>query len=390
MQEFIFYLPTKVYFGSQTLKKVGKEAEKLGKKALIVTGRNFARKTGVLKKVDDLLKKAGVEVALFKEVESNPSLKTVEEGVDLSKREGCDVIIGLGGGSAMDTAKGIAALSTNPGSLTSYLGRNKVERTPLPIIAIPTTAGTGSEVTPYATFVNKKKKPPRKEMITDRLILPTVALVDPQLTLSLPLSLTADSGVDALSQAIESYISRKSQPLSEIFALKVVELLAQYLPRVMRNPENLEFRSFCLYASLLGGIAIAHTGTVIVHGMSYRLTSEFGIPHGRAVGVLLPWVCEFNLGSDYPKFSSLARALGEKTENLSEEERAKKSIEKIRELLLQVGIPQNLKEKQIKEEKIEEFAEEMMENRRKILANPRLPTLSDLVEIYKKALWGNY
>jgi len=390
LQEFMFHLPTKVYFGSQTVEKVGEEAGNLGKKALIVSGRNFARKTGILKKVEDLIEKAGVKIALFEEVEPNPSLKTVEEGADLSKREKCDVIIGLGGGSAIDTAKGIAVLSTNSGPLTSYLGRDKVKKLPLPIIAIPTTAGTGSEVTPYATFINNKKRPPRKEMITDRLILPRVALVDPNLTLSLPLSLTADSGVDALSQAIESYISKRSQSLSEIFALKAVELLAQYLPRVMKNPKNLEFRSFCLYASLLGGIAIAHTGTVLVHGMSYRLTSEFGVTHGRAVGVLLPWVCEFNLSGNYAKFSSLARALGDKTENLSEEEMAKKSIEKIRELLLQVGIPQDLKEKEIKEEKIEEFAKEVMKNRRKMLANPRLPTLSDLVDLYKKALWGNH
>jgi len=219
----MFHLPTKVYFGSQTLKKVGEETAKLGKRALIASGRNFARKTGILKKVEDLLKKAGVEVILFEEVEPNPSIKTVGKGADLSKGRECDVIIGLGGGSAMDVAKGIAVLSTNPGPLTHYLGRDKV------------------------------------------------ALVDPQLTLSLPLSITADSGVDALSQAIESYISKRSQPLSEILALKAVELLAQYLPQVIKNPKNLEFRSFCLYASLLGGMAIAHTGTVLVHGMSNEL-----------------------------------------------------------------------------------------------------------------------
>jgi len=386
----MFHLPTKVYFGSQTIKKVGEETAKLGKRALIASGRNFARKTGILKKVEDLLKKAGVEAILFEEVEPNPSIKTVEEGADLSKGRECDVIIGLGGGSAMDVAKGIAVLSTNPGPLTHYLGRDKVKNHPLPIITIPTTAGTGSEVTPYATFINNKKRPPRKEMIADHLILPGIALVDPQLTLSLPLSITADSGVDALSQAIESYISKRSQPLSEILALKAVELLAQYLPKVIKNPKNLEFRSFCLYASLLGGMAIAHTGTVLVHGMSYRLTSEFGVSHGKAVGVLLPWVCQFNLSSNYLKFSSLAKALGDKTENLSEQERAKKFIEKIKEFLLQVGMPQNLKEKEIKEKKIEEFAEEVMENRQKILANPRLPTLNDLIDIYKKALWGNY
>ncbi|RLE15445.1 alcohol dehydrogenase [Candidatus Aerophobetes bacterium] len=385
MQEFMFHLPTKIYFGSQAIERIGEETKKLGRKALVVsTIRNFARETGILKKIE----KRGVKVVLFEEVESNPSIETVEKGADLSKRERCDVIIGVGGGSSIDTAKGIAVLSTNPGPLTHYLGRDKVKNPPLPIIAIPTTAGTGSEVGLYAAFVNNEKVPPRKETIGDRLIFPKVALFDPQLTLSLPLPATADSGVDALSQAIESYISKRSSNLTEMLALKAVELLAQYLPKVMKNPKNLEFRSFCLYASLLQGIAIAQTGTVLVHAMSFGLTPEFGISHGKAVGILLPWVCKFNLRSNYPKFSSLARALGEKTEGLSEKERAKRFVERIRELLLQVGMPQNLKEKKIKEEKIEELAKEVMKDRPRILANPRLPTLSDVVGIYKKSLWG--
>jgi len=169
MQEFIFHIPTKIHFGPQVIERIGEETEKLGGKALVVsTMRNFAREAGILKKIE----KRGIKVALFEEVESNPSIETVEKGANLSKKEGCDVIIGLGGGSAIDTAKGIAVLSTNQGPLIHYLGKDKVKNLPLPIIAIPTTAGTGSEVGLYAAFTNKKKTPPRKETIGTSLISP--------------------------------------------------------------------------------------------------------------------------------------------------------------------------------------------------------------------------
>ncbi len=388
MQEFTWYLPTKVYFGEGMIEKVGEETKKFGKRALVVTGKNSAKKTGALQKVENSLRKAGVEMVLFEGVEPNPSLETVEKGAQLIKKRECEVIVGLGGGSAMDAAKGMAILFTNPAPLTQYFGINKVKKAPLPVVEIPTTAGTGSEVTPYAVLTDTQMEHPQKRAIGDPLLFPQVALVDPQLTLTLPTSITADTGIDALSHAIEGYTSNNSQPVSDVLALKAVELLAHYLPEIMDNPENTKVRSRLLYASLLAGMVIAQTGTILVHGMSYRITTDFGLPHGRAIGILLPWVCEFNLSANYDKFVSLAKTLGENIEGLPREEAAKKAVEGIQKLILRLGLPQNLKDRGIEEKTIRKFAEEVMQNKRKLASNPRPATLEDIIKIYQRALWG--
>lgn len=388
MQEFTWYLPTKVYFGEGMIEKVGEETKKFGKRALVVTGKNSAKKTGALQKVENSLRKAEVEMVLFEGVEPNPSLETVEKGAQLIKKRECEVIVGLGGGSAMDAAKGMAILFTNPAPLTQYFGINKVKKAPLPVVEIPTTAGTGSEVTPYAVLTDTQMEHPQKRAIGDPLLFPQVALVDPQLTLTLPTSITADTGIDALSHAIEGYTSNNSQPVSDVLALKAVELLAHYLPEIMDNPENTKVRSRLLYASLLAGMVIAQTGTILVHGMSYRITTDFGLPHGRAIGILLPWVCEFNLSANYDKFVSLAKTLGENIEGLPREEAAKKAVEGIQKLILRLGLPQNLKDRGIEEKTIRKFAEEVMQNKRKLASNPRPATLEDIIKIYQRALWG--
>jgi len=386
MQEFTFYLPTRIYFGEGAIGKVGEETWKFGKRALVVTGQGSARRTGALQKVENCLKEAKVEMVLFEGVEANPSLKTVERGAQLAKEKKCQVVIGLGGGSPMDAAKGMAILSTNPPPVDQYLGRGKIKKLPLPMIAIPTTAGTGSEVTPYAVLTKNEKECPRKKIIADPLIFPKTALVDPELTVSLPRSVTADTGVDALSHAIEGYISNNSQPLSDLLALRAVKLLASHLSKVMDEPGNIKARSYVLYASLLAGMVIAQTGTILVHGMGYRITSDFGLPHGRANGLLLPSVCEFNLSARYEKFALLAESLGENVRNLTRKEGARKSIDGIRKLISQLGLPQNLRDREIKEETIREFAEEVMQDERKLANNPRPATLEDIMRIYKKAL----
>ncbi|UCG94467.1 MAG: iron-containing alcohol dehydrogenase, partial [Candidatus Aerophobus sp.] len=231
MQSFQFYLPTRVYFGKGMIEKVGEEAKKLGKRALVVTGGKSARRMGALKKVEDSLKKMGVKTILFEGVEANPGLETIKRGMNLAKKEKCQIIVGLGGGSPMDAAKGIAVSSTNPGGFTQYLGRNKLKEAPLPVIAIPTTAGTGSEVTPYAVFTTTDGKH-QKKIMADDFIFPKVALVDPELTLSLPSLVTADAGIDALSHAIEGLIYNRSQPLSDCLALEAIKLLSTHLPEV--------------------------------------------------------------------------------------------------------------------------------------------------------------
>lgn len=384
MQSFQFYLPTRVYFGKGMIEKVGAEAKKLGKRALVVTGGKSARRMGAWKKIEDSLKKMGVKTILFEGVEANPGLETIKRGMNLAKKEKCQIIVGLGGGSPMDAAKGIAVSSTNPGGFTQYLGRNKLKEAPLPVIAIPTTAGTGSEVTPYAVFTTTDGKH-QKKIMTDDFIFPKVALVDPELTLSLPSSVTADTGIDALSHAIEGLISNSSQPLSDCLALEAIKLLSTNLPEVARNPQDIEVRGQILYASLLAGMVIAQTGTIIVHGMSYRLTTDLNLPHGRACAILLPWVCEFNLKSSSAKLTSLAKSLGEEVENLSQEEAGQRVVNRLRELLVQVGLSQDLNLRKIEESQIRDFAHEVMQDKRKLANNPRQITLEDVIEIYRKA-----
>lgn len=388
LSEFTLYLPTKVYFGEYVSAKVGEEARKLSQKALIVTDGNLIHKIRNREKIEDSLDKAGVKTILWEKVCSNPPLSIAEKGARLGRREKCDLIIGLGGGSVIDVAKGIAVMCTNPLPLSLYLGRDKIRKRPLPLIAIPTTAGTGSEVNPYAVFTNTQKNPPQKEIMADPLLFPKVALVDPQLTLSLPASVTADTGIDALCHAIESYTSKKSHSFSQILALEAIRILGQYLPKAIKDPESIRTRSYCSYASLLAGIAIAQTGTTLIHGMGYKLTAYLGLTHGRANGILLPWVSEFNLRADPHKYALLAKSLGEKIEGLGQEEAARRSVNGIRRILAEVGQPERLKRESIKRDTIEEFAREIMENKRRLSNNPRAATLKDVVEIYQKAL-GN-
>ncbi len=387
MQRFQFYLPTRVYFGKGTIEKVGEEAKKLGKRALVVTGGKSARRMGALQKVEDSLKKMGVKTILFEGVEANPALEMIKRGTSLTKEEQCQIIVGLGGGSPMDVAKGIAVSSTNPGPFTQYLGRNKLKKSPLPVIAIPTTAGTGSEVTPYAVFTITTDGKHRKKIMADDFIFPKVALVDPELTLSLPPSVTADTGIDALSHAIEGLISNNSQWLSDHLAVRAIKLLSTHLPEVVRNPQDIETRGRVLYASLLAGMVIAQTGAILVHGMSYRLTTDLNLPHGRACAILLPWVCEFNLEGIPAKLTSLAKSLslGEDVKNLSQEEAVECVVNRIRDLVLQVGLPQDLKSRKIEESLIEDLAGEVMQDKRKLANNPRQVTLKEVIEIYRKA-----
>jgi len=384
--DFRFYLPTQIIFGPGVVNQTGREAARIGRKGLIVTGRVSARKMGFLQKVERSCTEAGTTTLCFEEVEPNPSLKTVQRGTEIARRENCQVIIGLGGGSALDAAKAIALLLANPSPITQYFGRNRASHPAFPLIAIPTTAGTGSEVTPYAVLTNTESEPHQKQIIAEDSIIPRVALVDPDLTVSLPPDITVDTGVDALSHAIESYTSKSAFPLVEGLAKESITLLAKVLPLVTRNPNNRQFRSSVLYASVLAGMCIAQTGTILVHGMGYPLTSEVGLSHGRANGLLLPWVCQYNLRAAPEKFAQLALALGEDTENLTIEQAGEKSVEALGRILDELGLPKRLSPGSVDKAAFQRFAREMMKNQRKLANNPRLPVLEDIMDIYRKIL----
>jgi len=378
--EFNFYMPTKIHFGQNKIKKVGKIVKPYGKKAFIVTGKTSARKLGFLKTLEEALKEEKIDAIFFEKVEPNPSVETVEKGAYSFKKEKCDFIVALGGGSPIDAAKAIGILVSNSLPLTQYFGKDKVEKSIPPLIAIPTTAGTGSEVTPYAVITESHTK----KIITSSKIFPKEAILDPVLTFSLSSTLTSDTGIDALSHAIESYVSKKASPLSETVALQAVKLIGEYLPKVIESPCDIEARSQMMYASLLAGIAISQTGTTLLHSMGYRLTSDFNVPHGRANGILLPSFWEINFSGCPEKFSTLILSLNRGV-NKEKTKDAKKSSLLVKDFLCRVGLSEKIT-LDIKEENFVQFAKEVIENKRKLKNNPKELNLEDIVKIYKKAL----
>ena len=382
--ESIFYSPTRIIFGEGSLKRVGEEAKKFGEKVLIVTGKSSSKKSGSLDEVVNSLTSHNLQVEVFNKVEPDPSIGTVEEGIKVAKKCAADVVIGLGGGSPMDAAKGIALLMTNKGKITDYFGTDKVKEAAIPVIAIPTTAGTGSEVTKYAVVTERKKM--LKQIIGSPHINPKLAILDPMLTLSMPASLTANTGVDALSHAIESYVCTKANPVSDILALESIRLIAEALPGAVSQPENIEVRKKMLFASSIAGIALTSSGAGIIHGMGYSITLYYGAPHGLANALLMPEAMEFNLVANPSKYKNIAAAMGKKVEGLLEKDAARLSVVAVRELSEKIGIPRGLKEIGVKEESLAGFAETVGKNERVLSLNPRRPSTKEIEEIYRKSM----
>ena len=289
MNNYFFNLPTKIYFGNGSLEKL-KEAGGLGRSALLVTGKHFAKSSGLLKQLESILAKEKIKTTEFSEVEEDPSVKTVEKGGKLAREKKSDFVIGLGGGSAMDAAKGIAVLATNPGGLRQYFGSEKLKNPPLPLLAIPTTAGTGSEVTRYAVITDSKAQ--TKKVISSYSILPRISIIDPSLTLSLPQKLTASTGMDAFSHALEGYLSTDANSLTEILSREAIALIKKYLP-LAHKKNSLFFREKMSLAAFYAGMVINRTGTIIVHGMGYALSLDYGLQHGAANALLLPYVMDY-------------------------------------------------------------------------------------------------
>lgn len=287
MRKFDFHDPTRIVFGRGRVRELNKRIEPLKGPVLIVTDRGLMEKSGAVEAVTAAL--AGRDVTLFDRVEANPPFSVVEEGRDLAKVCGARVIVGLGGGSSMDAAKGIAVLAANPGELREYMRGRALDAGPLPVVAVPTTSGTGSEVTPYAVFTDREQA--SKGALAHPGIFPRIALVDPEMTYSMPRAVVIDTGLDALSHALEAYLSLDSSPLSDLYALEGVRIGLEHLPGAAgKREESMERMA---YASLLGGVAIAHASTILLHIMGYPLTVFHGVSHGRANAALLPVFMDF-------------------------------------------------------------------------------------------------
>ncbi len=383
--KFDFLSSTFVRFGSGVLETTGQEACEIGRNALLVTGRSSAKKSGSLKKVEELLKRENLEIVLFDQVEQNPSVETVEAGAGVAREAGCDLVVALGGGSPLDAAKGIAVLAAQGGSLEDYIGVDKVEQA-LPLVAIPTTAGTGSEVTKYAIITDWKTK--QKRTVASPLLCPRTAIVDPLLTVTMPKQITANTGMDALSHAIEGYLSLKSQPITDLLAIESIWTVAKYLPRAVGQPEDLEARERVMYASLLAGLVINQTRTGMIHGLGYELTLNYQVPHGLANTLLMPQVMEFNRISCPEKTIQIARALGENVESLSTREAGRRAAFAVRELAVDLGMPENAAKVGLKLEDIKGIAQSFIQTKRSFGVTPRYPDINEVETIYLKSFRG--
>jgi len=376
-----FRAPQIIHFGLGCLKNVGSEAARFGKRALLVSDQSM-QKAGYLAQALEHIKAGGVEAAVYDQVNTEPTDKIVDEGLRIYKDNKCDMVIALGGGSPIDAAKAIAAMATNPVKVTEFVGLDKIAKPGAPIIAIPTTAGTGSEVTRFIVITDTARDV--KMVIVSDYLMPKAAIVDPLLTVSMPRWVAASTAVDALTHAIESYISRKAHPLTEILALEAIRMLGAYLRRAWANPEDLEAKNYVMLASTVAGMAFSNSSVAMVHGMSRPIGAYFHVPHGLSNAILLPLVMEFSRVASPGKFADIAEAMGEHIEELTEMDAAQVAVEAVHQLCDDIQIPRAT-ELKLKQEDFMRMAPKMADD---ALAsgspgnNPRRPTKEEIIEIY--------
>jgi alcohol dehydrogenase len=350
---------------------------------LVVLDRNLS-KPGFKERIANTCGKNGVKATIFdKQVEAEPRLEVADEGAKAARKGKCDIVVGIGGGSAMDVAKAIAVLAANNGSAVDYLGLNKVPGPGLPTIMVPTTAGTGSEVTFTAVFVRQDLK--KKEGMNSPYLYPDLALLDPVLTLTLPPVSTASTGIDALCHAIESFTSVNASPMSEMFSLDAIQLISENLRTCVHDGGNLEAREKVLLGSLYAGLGLANAGVGAVHSLSYPLGGKYGVSHGLANTVMLPHVMYFNLPGALEKFTIIAEAMGEIVDDMPLREAAYFAVEAVQSLIEDCGIYTTLEDLNIPEEDFPDLAKVAMTVTRPLENNPRKVTIEDAIEIYGEA-----
>lgn len=383
--------PVNLFFGEGSINVIAEEASGLGKKALIVTGKSSARKYGMLKKTMDKLEDAGIESVAFEKVSPNPLSTTVEEGVNTVKKENCDIIVGLGGGSAMDTAKAIALVAVNEGKITDYQPGGKYAdskpKEALPIIAITTTAGTGSEINQFAVITNAETR--EKPGIGFEVIYPDIGIVDPELMLSLPKEITTDTGVDVLFHALEAYLGKGANYYSDLIASEAIKLTVNNLSKVIENGNNLEARKKMAWANTLAGKAIDIAGTLAIHGAGHPLGGHFNLTHAQTLAVLGVSYLKQNYEYNIEKYASLTELLGYGEEGLNSKELAAKAPASLEKFLASVN--RNIRISDLVEELSDEKIDQLTEDTFKTMLgtienNPRELTKEDIRKLYKASL----
>ncbi len=385
MRAVEFRMPQVLLQGPGSLALLGKEVKRLGRKKPLLVTDGIMEKAGYAGQVKAILVEAGCEVAVYNGVDGEPGDKHVEAGLAEYKKNGCDFLVALGGGSPIDTAKAVGVLETNGGKITDYMGADKVANPIPPLVCIATTSGTGSEVTKVTIITDTGKDV--KMLIASPFVIPAVAVADPVLTLSVPPSVTAATGLDAFCHAIEAFVSKKEQPLCDVLALNAVRLVSENLRKAWCDGDDLEARANMMLASTQAGIAFNNASVTLIHGMSRPIGAVFHVPHGISNAVLLPVWAEYTHIAKPEKFALVAEAMGEPVAGLPVLEAARKAVDAIVKLCRDVEIPpvrELIKDKAEFEKHLEKMAHDAVVSGSPG-NNPRFVTEARIVELYKKA-----
>ena len=380
-----FVLNEVSYFGPGARQVLPQEVKRLGlHKAFVATDKDLI-KFGVADKVLDVLRQANIPYEIFSEIKPNPTVSNVKAGVEAFAKSGADFILAIGGGSSMDTAKAVGIITNNPefADVVSLEGTADTKKKSVPIIALPTTAGTAAEVT--INYVITDEQNQKKMVCVDPNDIPAIAIVDAELMYSLPKGLTAATGMDALTHAIEGLITKGAWEMSDMFEIKAIEMIARYLETAVNEPTNPEARNGMAVAQYIAGMAFSNVGLGVVHGMAHPLGAIFDIPHGVANALLLPTIMEFNAPAALDKYVEIAKAMKVYADGMTREEAADAAVKAVKELALRVGIPQHLSQLGIKVEDLERLAEAACADVC-TPGNPREVNKEIILELYKKVL----
>jgi len=394
-----FYSAGQLVFGRGAVRELGDLAARRGwRRALVVTDRTLVH-AGAVQRVLDPLAQAGIAVEVFDGGEPEPSIEVALSAAEHARRFGPEMIVGVGGGSNLDLAKIVAILHTHGGHPSAYFSWDNVPGPVTPLIGVPTTAGTGSEVSHAAVLTDTQQK--IKVSTLSNYLRPAVAVVDPELTVTCPAQVTADSGIDALTHAIEAYTATDfsampvgpgetvpydgRHPLGDVFAEKAIALIGQHLRTAVREPENLDAREGMALAATLAGLAFSNCGVALVHALEYPMGGELHCSHGAGNGLLLPYVMRYNLPERTPQLARIAALLGEDTQGLTEHQAAERAIMAVEQLKRDINIPERIRDLGARPSQLPGFAHKAFQIKRLMTTNPRRPTEEDLFTILQEA-----
>ena len=381
-----FHVPSTILVGGGARREVVAQLQRFAIQRVLLVTDSGMMQLGPAREIAAMLDDSGVTVTIFDRVQPDPTDKNVADGLALYRSEGCQALIAVGGGSPIDAAKAISVLTTNSSPLSQYAGYHKVARAGAPLIAIPTTAGTGSEATKVSVITDTERDV--KMMILSVHLLPTVALVDYELTLSMPASLTAAVGVDTLTHGIEAYVSRKAHGMTDPLALSCIQLVAKHLRTAYCEPNNHEARAGMMLAACQGGMAFANSSVCLVHGMSRPIGAVFHVPHGLSNAVLLPTVTQFSWPSSVERYATVARLLGCCPFHLPDAQAAESLVVGLQQLNADLSVPRLRECRGVEETRFRTLLPTMAAD---ALAsgspqnNPRVPTAEEIISLYEMA-----